>query len=575
MAAITKIEFWSDVGFIDGAVEIPRLDAADPTNPDVIIEEEILPSKDRFFSELKLKEYYTGLLTMSYVRVTYELKNSLGIDTLNVFYGWIDSVKLSSDGELPMTIISWHIDEWRTWKSAMTFGYGLVKRKPLPVNYPDRTPHQNIPYRFLDMKEKKSLIVPNHLGNYDVPVWWVIVIYNGWVDYDPQDPSKGGQKTSINYVSFPVRSDNLGKRVRWNSNPLTPWTQGSFISLEEILDGYLSESMGIAPERIVGAWLSPCAPFFAGWTPTFIEESGEVYLIGTPSVNGWDLNDPTTHPTVWYERTTTTNTSQKWDIAEFTPSEINPVFVQGLDGSVVHQLPYGITINAYQFRVIVTPTDCSLQIRFIPSDRNKVVDPSYTHSMGLAATISLVTLPVNENSWDSYVYSAQREYDEQMRIVQSNTNAWKSAAGGGASGAIGAAFGPAGLAVGMIGGTASGLIGYGVEMAYTNDETQKFEDILHSNQSPGMLLSGNGEDVVLNGQFPQLVTMEIDPYSKAVVTEAFSLNGVSCDELVGSTQSLVEEGGPMMIRNLIVGGNVPVSAKRWVREKFRSGVRLI
>ena len=77
MAAITKIEFWSDVGFIDGAVEIPRLNAPDPTNPTVTIEEEILPSKDRFFSELKLKEYYTGLLTMSYMRVTYDLKNSL------------------------------------------------------------------------------------------------------------------------------------------------------------------------------------------------------------------------------------------------------------------------------------------------------------------------------------------------------------------------------------------------------------------------------------------------------------------------------------------------------------------
>ena len=89
MAAITKIEFWSDVGFIDGAVEIPRLDAADPVNPDVVIEpyDPIMPSKDRFFSELKLKEYYTGLLTMSYMRITYDLKNSMGIDTPNVFYG--------------------------------------------------------------------------------------------------------------------------------------------------------------------------------------------------------------------------------------------------------------------------------------------------------------------------------------------------------------------------------------------------------------------------------------------------------------------------------------------------------
>ena len=94
MAAITRIEFWSDVGFIDGAVEIPRLAAADPTSPDMVIEPDrpIMPSKDRFFSELKLKEYYSGLLTMSYMRITYYLKDSGGMDSPMIFYGWIDSV---------------------------------------------------------------------------------------------------------------------------------------------------------------------------------------------------------------------------------------------------------------------------------------------------------------------------------------------------------------------------------------------------------------------------------------------------------------------------------------------------
>ena len=76
------------MGFIDGAVEIPALSAADPINPDITLTptDPIVPSKDRFFSEIKIKAHYSELLAVSYMRVSFDLKDSYGTDVPHVFF---------------------------------------------------------------------------------------------------------------------------------------------------------------------------------------------------------------------------------------------------------------------------------------------------------------------------------------------------------------------------------------------------------------------------------------------------------------------------------------------------------
>ena len=559
MAAITKIEFWSDVGFIDGAVEIPRLDAADPTNPDVTIEEEILPSKDRFFSELKLKEYYTGLLTMSYMRVTYDLKNSLGIDTPNVFYGWVDSVKLSSDGELPMTMISWHIDEWRTWKSAMTFGSGHVKRRPFRAL--DSTPIQNYPLRFLKLDNSFSLkaydnVMVRPLA--PVKLWWVIFSYS----------ESSGTSTVINTCAYPLLEgfDSYGAIMEYSDG-----TTGTGPGYDRIKIGLFEDGMGIAAEALIGVWFSPVAPFE-------IETiEGDGMALGQPIVIN---RDPITHKSrvsgkeLGIYRVANVSdrvvTSSKTFSSAITSTEEERYILTDTAGMKILDLPYGMSVDHVDTTLVVEADNPYIEFSFR--------DSTYGNTEGTAVNIPLTSFPVNENAYNAYVYSGQREYDKNMRNLMSTANAWKTTSSGVGTGAMMGAFGTLGLLAGAGGGAIGGLTSYAVEMNYQNDQEQRLEDRLKAQQIPSLLLSSNSFLPYERKYGFTIRKLVLDDYSEDQLIATRNQFGISVDELMSSCDSLIRTTSPTgyyNIQNMIVNGNVPVSAKKWIREKFRSGVRLI
>ena len=568
MAAITKIEFWSDVGFVDGAVEIPRLAAADPTNPDVVIEPDdpIMPSKDRFFSELKLKEYYTGLLTMSYMRITYDLKNSLGVDTPNVFYGWVDKVDLSSDGEYPMTVISWHIDEWRTWKSAITFGSGHVKRRPFKDLA--STPIQDYQYRYLELPSDHAStrveLVPKMtttIGGTTYEVWWVVFSYN-----------VTGAGTVVQYGFFPVTrlkasnfDDVASLYVSINA--------GQFVykclTLRDILTGQFDENLGgIPPSSINGIWLSPICP--TKQTITGTGTSGDPMVIaglweGISGINGYGAIGCGQNANM-VNHTTYTKTISPG----ITSSEEERFVIPSFDGSKNIDVPYGMTITSAEIVFILEPTSAYIQISLRDSMLGRLE--------GCATNLNLPILPYNENAYSEYVYSGQQYYDRSMRTTQSNANAWKNSVGGASQGAMMGAFGPAGLVLGIVGGVVGGMTNYAVEGLYQNDEEQALMNGLMASQTSGMLAS----DIFVMAavEFPGLVIEKLQPdqYSKGQITNTRAQFGISVDELMSSCDTLIRSTSPTgyyNIQNMIVNGNVPVSAKKWIREKFRSGVRLI
>ena len=558
MAAITKIEFWSDVGFIDGAVEIPRLAAADPTSPNVVIEPDdpIMPSKDRFFTELKLKEYYTGLLTMSYMRITYDLKNSLGIDTPNVFYGWIDKVELSSDGEYPMTVISWHIDEWRTWKSAITFGSGHVKRRP----YKDlaTTPIQNYSQRY------------RKLGSTDIPILefpktstnrsfcWVFLSVNHKDSYN---------NTITRLYTYPTFLD--GSLLYYDGYDLTEtppvhktlWGP----SLDQIYEGYLDERLasrlGVTPEAINGVWISPLGLYTY---QSGVGTSSDPLIAGNIPI--YTISGTLAIINVFNQRSVTGTKT----FTEITSSEEEMFCITSTDGVKLLDLPYGYGVSGVDYTLVLEPDGPYFEL----SCKNS----TYGNLEGMVANIPLTSLPMNSNAYTSYVYSGKQEYDREMRTVQSNSNAWKNTATGAGQGAMMGSFGPQGLVIGTLGGMVGGLTSYGVEMLYQNDEEQRLEDRLQANQPSSLILSSNSILSMLRNYGFRIKSVVPDSYSATQITNTRAQFGVSVDELLSSCDTLIRTTSPTgyyNIQNMIVNGNVPVSAKKWIREKFRSGVRLI
>ena len=579
MAAITKIEFWKDVGFIDGAVEIPSLSAADPVNPDITIEPEdpIIPSRDRFFSEFKLKEYYSELLTVSYMRITYQIKNTLGVNVPKVFYGWVKDVTLTSDGDLPLTTISWHIDEWRTWKANVTFGSGHVKRRPF-VDI-DTTPIQNYDYRYLIKGTSQTDYVPlcdlyfTYDGNpprVDGAIWWIVFSFN------QKDTGVTPPETTIEYGAIPVRIEQ-SEDVNGSHLPYTRLkfkatadnTTYDALSIRDVMSGLFDEKYGIAPSSINGVWLTPelfdltiihgegtsANPLTLDIPVSFIQPSTKDQTFGYVIIRNKQFVKEHT-----LEVRSTTEIS----------TETKHIIITDFEGSKVLELPYSMGCKNYDKYIILEADAAYLVFSF--------KDGLYGRTEGTTATIPLPQLPVNDNAFSEYSYSGQQEFDREMRIVQSNANAWKSSASGAGSGAMMGAFGPQGLLLGMAGGVAGGMIGYGVEMLYQNDEEQRLTERLKANQIPGLLMGSNIFAASQTFYGPCMVYMYPDDYSLTQIANTRQQFGVSVDELMSSTDSLIRTSSPTgyyNIQNLIVSGDVPVSAKRWIRNKFASGVRLI
>ena len=584
MAAIIKIEFWKDIGFIDGAVEIPSVSAADPVNPDIVIEpdEPIMPSRERLFSEVKLKEYYSELLTVSYMRVTYELKNSLGVDVPYIFYGWITDVSLTSDGELPATTISWHIDEWRTWKSAVSFGSGHVKRRPF-IDI-DSTPIQNYPIRYLELDDTGIAItngelipryVRNVFGTHNDSIWWIIFTFNKTTQVD-QDTSI----TSIEKGAIPVWIRNtltngkLSNIVEVHFKATSSGTLIRGLSIAQLLEGKLDEYMGLPPDTINGVWISPYL-----FDPSILSGAGDsvdplvINLAGLTAVQSGVLTygylNITNIMNYHSEQTVVPGTIITG--GDLCSTETEQYIVTDFDGSKALDLPYGMKFTSWNIELIIEADTAAIAVSFR--------DGLDGRTEGTVATLPLPSLPVNTNALSEYVYSGQRDYDRESRTIESNASAWKSSATGAGSGAMMGAFGPAGLAIGAAGGLSGGLISYGVEMLYQNDEEQRIMDRLKARQPSSLLLSSNAISVLLRGgKGPALRRLVPDDYSLSQIADMKNQFGISVDELSSSTDTLIKTTAPTgyyNIQNLIVSGDIPVSAKRWIRQKFASGVRLI
>ena len=582
MSTFTEIHFGTVPITEEGVERIRFGQTIDSSFSEIAECDDLNCSVGRIYSEMKVPVSWYSLRNANYLIGVIEYNNPSG--SLLAVYGWIDSVDPVSDSEdTPVSKVKWHFDYYEMYKSQITLGYGHIKRRPAWTgeSYPTNIPVQNFQYRYKKADAKTEIILPvvDSQNTGAKPVWWVVYTFNRTDDTDPNNPL-----TTIHYACFPVLQRNLSKRVRWNPDPLNPWVGIEFLNMKDIMNGNLSEDLGLDPHDIMGVWLSPLPPNQGAAFQHLIETSYEYYMVNNLDSN-WTIHyvgeddgitpDPNDPSIGWLERTYPYNNEATITLGtEFTPDEFNQYIVQASGGEQLLELPYGITISKYQVRTVLTPTDCYLSIRFLPKGQ-ATADPFHGRSMGLECTIPVTTLPVNENAWDSYRYSGQREHDIETRIVQSNTNAWKSAAGGGGSGAMMGAFGPAGLAAGVLGGVSGGLIGYGVEMLYTNDEMKKFDDRLAVNQPAGILISGDGEDILFNCQIPALAKMVMDDYSAAVNADNITNYGYSVDEIKSSLEGIKTETGFFQVSNLILSGNAPKEAKDYIKKKFESGVKLI
>ena len=253
------------------------------------------------------------------------------------------------------------------------------------------------------------------------------------------------------------------------------------------------------------------------------------------------------------------------------------------DGAVVGSIPWGLTVQSYTYRCVISASAGYVQFRF---------DGLNSSAEGLQFTIPLPTLDITSNSWSDYVYSGQRDYDiEQRRIARERAlvEGLGGALSGGAQGAMlgglkeSQSFLPSTRSIANA--TAFGFLGAGASIAgslinyasagYYNEKLQSASDMLQARQLDSITTPGNGCDWLYYGRPYQIRSIVPDDYSLGRFENDVSLNGISVSEPTADCTALIHGTGPLAIENLIVRGNIPAEAKQYIKQKINDGVRLI
>lgn len=597
MAIVTSIELWKDVGFLEDSAETPLRTSSLPT-VDLTVTEGINPTKGRLFTQFKLKGEWADLYEMSYMRITYNFKAG------NIsLYAWVDDVSVISDTDTsPVTLVSFHIDLWRSYINSVVLGRGTVTRRP--ENGTLRPPQG---YTVLQMNQNsfESLVPVKD------EIYWVYFTYTA---------ETGSTTTHTSTMCFPVykksRSIYMTGQDEFGNN-----VNGKFPVMRHVISGTWDEELALTPSRIKGAFISPVGPFqyrlqSYGSTVDYTDEMIKS-ISSSEGGYGWVLKHGATGrnrivlycdgqdtvvaggvytPLAEYTRTLTQS---------YTTTDLTNAVITGFDGETVGVIPYSRSVSTYKYRMIVSTVSAYIQIRF---------DGIKSHQEGICFTIPCPVLEVTENSYSEYNYTGARDYDKASRAEEERyakeTQAIDATTSlvtgvlttgiagiGGGSAAMTNILGKMGVntpkpflseGAASVGGFvglsgilegASSLASLGVHNVLNletnhNANLDRISNDYYARQSDGLILPGTGFDFMLNGREVGITEMKADSYSQQIAENTQSQYGVEVFEPRASCDNLLVQG-PLQIMNLNITGDAPVAAKEYIKARLQRGVLLV
>lgn len=569
---ITDIRLWKDTGYTEGSIQIPGLSDTLPQY-DIRIHDDITLSKDRMFSEVKVREAYDDIYFSSYIRLTYKMSDS---DEF-IIYGWVDDVVPVSDSDIPVTSIRWHIDYWRTYSNLVTYGSGLVRRRPSSLPYPS----QNLPYIYRYADSTRIELTPKDQG-----LWWMVVNVNEEVN-DSKAVYQAMYVIPLDKEmnTYTLKTVNASVELPWGDAIANTDQSGTGINTYTVLLGLWDEQLQLDPERITNAFITPFAPF-------------DVYRDGNTI---YGRNCTLVGETVKAFRVTNYNNLliHHIDIPSVQTSDLYTYIATGFDGEVIHSMPFGISTGPVSARLVVSATSAYIQIR-MNEDSNILA-----HCDGQCITVPCPSLDVSANSWSSYNYSGARDRDHAQAYMGDIRSALESPVSSLANMPLNqmeygtntaslmkmAAAYPSGWKpnqgpvpyykmltedfsrmtqlTSLAGGLGSFMLNAGSSAVMNH-----INDTAHARQADGLLIAGGSLDIIFNGDVICLRRLSMDAYSSELYDEYISLYGVTVQEPTSDCTTLIHTGGPLLIDNLEVTGSVPAQAKAFIRDMFRQGVIL-
>lgn len=527
MSTIHNVRLWDDPGYTEGCISVPGIYSQLPT-PTHSYYVDFNPPREALFSSINIPAPYLDLLNSSYIAITLSMNSGAEKE----FYGWIDKVSIVSDSlNQPVTKVEWHIDYWRTYLPGAVFEDGIVTRRPPSANQPP----QDYPYRYMLHGAEVPLVpITESLCWF----YWTMGVQDG-------------DLTRINTYAMPIYYLNESQWI-WD-------VSGTYhgITLAQLEGGFWDEMLEINPSTIYSAFISPCPPnkFTLDKTDAskwklsldgcLMHNFGEAYC-------AWHLTRPPKE--------------LSFTGANYTTNDDVVYVITGFDCETVGELPWGLPLGEYKYRMVIDSSAAYVQIR----------KGKYGHVEGRCWTIPCPPIPVGDNSLSAYVYSGAREADINQRAADTDRKLVESITSSTVSTGIMGSFngGAIGAALGATAGIASAGISAAYDQQFYNDQIQDIQDKYAVAQPDGLLMSGAGLDWIRNGQTIMLRGMHKDQYSKELHDKEVELYGIKCSESTDDCSALISRGGPLRISNLNVKGDIPVEAKRYFRDRFNGGVRI-
>ena len=549
MAYITEIYGWNNPGWTEDSPVRKSIGASLSTSTaDFHITTDLKPSTDRLFTEFKLNSgNYASMRYLTFLKVTFDMTSGSNFTV----YGYVDEVSIISDtSSLPSISVKWHVDPWETFKGNMSLGYAHVLRAASGYH-----PLQGYSSVRRYISDTRSLFTTETFMGKDV--WWVVIAHTVNVN----------TYTVMQFITYPIADTDVYTIYGALTSSGTP---KEFPSACDTAAGFWDEYLGISPNAITGAWISPIPPFGISNLNGGGAQNNPYYV--DDPMNTWYFDDTAAKAYfrmmknigVYSEKLP----SESGSITSLTTTERHPAVVCGFDGEPLQEFPVGVTLKNFTYRMTLDALECSISVRF-----NGIA----SRADGLNVTIPCLSLDLTENAWSEYNYSGQREYDIDSRNIASAQSMVEKTISGATQGFIMGGFNPAGAGLSAAAGAVGGVVQGGLDLAVFNPMQQNAIDKQRSKQTAGILLSGGAFDAIAHGEVPKLKVYSFDSISEAMALSSDTYHGYAVDLFVSNLGSYISSSttGFWQAEGVNIGGSVPADAKRYIAELLRRGVYLI
>lgn len=553
---ITQVRLWKNTGYSEGSLVVPSATST-LGSADWRYQVDYRPATSDLFKRIKLEKDLLDALEWTYIEVTMETDSG----NTQVFYGWVDSIEpLTDSTDKPLVAVNWHVDLWRTYLSKADFGYGVVTRRAA-----DGTePHQAMTPRY--WYPKNTIDVLGYDSN--PRLHWVFITYAGTVSSTGESGTFKGVVTTC----FPVVTNSTYKVYNSLDYPFPSW--------DDVVNGRMDERMKIDPESVIGAFISPIAP------STVTRTTSGTHL--QVALKNWADTVTSTSTDDGYGYFVSAGPSSYGNFVSTVSAITNDrrsCVITDFDGAPVATLPWGLQVAYCSYRLVDCVTTMYVGMRFRRAGDDAIQSPS----LGLEVNIPLKTLAISSNAYSSYVYSGQAQYDRETLAINRQASldsglantanaAVQGAVAGGVMGSAVPGVGTlAGAGIGAVTGAVGNLATTGIEYLVSgkkNDAMLSATLNATANQTSGLLLPSVGMDWVRNGRDIKLVDMVWDAYSSGLYDREYGMSGYEVYEPVDDLASTIKAMtvGPLQVKNLVVRGPIPNTAREYIAERFSDGV---